>query len=143
MNKKLIITIAIIVGVLLLAAIIYYLVTKPGKELKLEQTKQDIIKQKVENAPESRADLRNEIDKLKAERQPWVSASTNRSYDKPMTMGRPICFSGMYPPIPVGFYCKTAEGKKGTSILKEEAKSIVSYYDDLIYALDAKYKSLL
>ena len=46
MNKNLIITISIIVGVLLLAILIYYFATKPGKvltsQLEIEKAKQKL-----------------------------------------------------------------------------------------------------
>lgn len=132
MNKPLIITISVIAGVLLLAILIYYFATKKGK---LEQTKQDIIQQKLENAPESRADLQKLIDEAKNESIPFTSAWVS---DPARRRGGWVTGLPVSPVIGIG---KPKDNK--WIYTWAELESIIDYYKTLISGYQTQYDQLI
>ena len=95
-----------------------------GEEITLQDKKN--IEQKLENAPESRAAIQREIDKIKKQKEPWIAVATNNLYTKPLFLGKPICYKNMFPPITIGFSCHLA-GSPGTALTKLEAERIINY----------------
>ncbi len=140
MNKNLIITISIIVGIILLAILIYYFATKGGKlqktTLEIEKAKQDIIQQKLENAPQSRIDLQTLIDEAKRDRSKfaarWIS-------NPEMRRGARVSQLPESPIVGVGG--KTPSS--GWSYSWAELEQVIDYYNNLISGYEAQFNALL
>ncbi len=131
MNKPLIITISVIVGVTLLAILIYYFATKEGKK---EAKSQEILLQKLENAPESRLELQKLIDEAKKDRAPFFA-----KWNIPLKRGTHVT---KLPPSPIEGIGQSTQ-TTGWKYTWGELKEVVDYYDALISGYETQFNALI